>query len=149
MSTTRRRALGPGTTRVLADTVRAPRTPPPWSPAAVEGALHAVLQKFERTTEPWREAFEDLDEDVLAETAAEARVFDTDPARAVDELVRGTLGQLADWQAAIGERGRAGPAAARVGRRRRPRRGRPLARGPPGAAGGRCPLPGLPCRVAC
>ncbi|MGW7448157.1 hypothetical protein [Kitasatospora sp. NPDC054795] len=112
MSTTRRRALGPGAARVLTDTVRAPRTPPPWSPAAVEGALHAVLEEFNRTAEPWREAFEDLDEDALAETAAEARTFGTDPARAVDELVRGLFGQLADWQAAIGELGRALTAAA-------------------------------------
>ncbi|MFD5922537.1 hypothetical protein ACFVYP_38325 [Kitasatospora sp. NPDC058201] len=61
---------------------------------------------------PWREAFEDLDEDALAETAAEARTSGTDPARAVDEPVRGLLGQLADWQAAIGELGRALTAAA-------------------------------------
>ncbi|MER7773003.1 hypothetical protein [Kitasatospora sp. NPDC096140] len=50
--------------------------------------------------------FEDLDEDVLAETAAEARVFGTDPAHAVDELVRGLYGRLAHWQHAIGELGR-------------------------------------------
>ncbi|MFJ6384606.1 hypothetical protein ACIQI7_31945 [Kitasatospora sp. NPDC092039] len=112
MSTARRRALGPGAARVLADTVRAPRTPPPWSPAAVETALHTVLEEFEQRAEPWRETFEDLDEDVLAETAAEARVFETDPARAVDELVRGLYGQLADWQAAIGDLGRALTAAA-------------------------------------
>ncbi|MFE7532301.1 hypothetical protein ACFU7Y_42400 [Kitasatospora sp. NPDC057542] len=62
--------------------------------------------------EPWREAFGDLDEDALAETAAEARTFGTDPARAVDELVRGLLGQLIDWQAAIGELGHALAAAA-------------------------------------
>ncbi|MER8188401.1 hypothetical protein [Kitasatospora sp. NPDC094015] len=112
MSTTRRRALGPGAARVLTDAVRAPRTAPPWSPAGAEGALRAVLEEFERTAEPWREAFEDLDEDILAETAAEARVFETDPARAVDELVRGLYGQLAGWRHAIGELGRALTAAA-------------------------------------
>ncbi|MFJ3794250.1 hypothetical protein [Kitasatospora sp. NPDC090091] len=107
MSTTRRRALGPGAARVLTDNVRAPRTPPPWSPAAVEGALRAVLEEFERTAEPWREAFEDLDEDVLAETAAEARSFGTDPASAVDQLVRTLLLELDHWQRAIGDLGRA------------------------------------------
>ncbi|MEU8927738.1 hypothetical protein AB0D10_43700 [Kitasatospora sp. NPDC048545] len=96
MSTTRRRALGPGAARV-------PRTAPTWSPAAVDTALHTVLEEFERTAEPWREAFEDLDEDVLAETAAEARVFGTDPAGAVDELVRALLGQL-DQPLAAGDR---------------------------------------------
>ncbi|MFJ2781587.1 hypothetical protein [Kitasatospora sp. NPDC087315] len=69
-----------------------------------------MLKEFERTAEPWREAFEDLD--VLAETAAEARVFDTDPTGAVDELVRGLYGQLARWQHAIGELGRQLAAAA-------------------------------------
>ncbi|QNE73242.1 hypothetical protein F0344_34320 [Streptomyces finlayi] len=47
----------------------------------------------------------DLDEDVLAEAAAEARAFGAGPAAAVDELVRGLLGQLADWQQSIGELG--------------------------------------------
>ncbi|WP_392892991.1 hypothetical protein [Streptomyces sp. LN699] len=37
---------------------------------------------------------EDLDEDVLAEAAAEARAFGGGPAAAVDGLVRGLLGQL-------------------------------------------------------
>ncbi|MEV0537223.1 hypothetical protein [Kitasatospora sp. NPDC050463] len=96
-----RRALGPGAARVLADTVRPPRTPPPWSPAAVEAALHAVLERFEQRAEPWREAFEGLDEDVLAEAAAEARAFSTDPAAAVDQLVRGLLLELDQWQQAI------------------------------------------------
>ncbi|MFE5586080.1 hypothetical protein [Kitasatospora sp. NPDC056531] len=64
-----RRALGPGTDRVLADTVRAPRTPPPWSPTAVDTALRTLLDAFQQTTEPWRDAFEGLDEDVLAEAA--------------------------------------------------------------------------------
>ncbi|MFD9315881.1 hypothetical protein, partial [Streptomyces goshikiensis] len=35
---------------------------------------------------------EDVDEDVLAEAAAEARAFGAGPAAAVDELVRGLLG---------------------------------------------------------
>ncbi|KOV13310.1 hypothetical protein ADK60_29895 [Streptomyces sp. XY431] len=43
---------------------------------------------------------------------AEARTFGTDPARAVEELVRGLLGQLAHWKAAIGELGRELTAAA-------------------------------------
>ncbi|MGI5484731.1 hypothetical protein [Streptomyces lavendofoliae] len=51
-----------------------------------------------------REALEDLDEDVLAKAAAEARAFGADPAAAV-ELVRGLLGRLADWQQSIGELG--------------------------------------------
>ncbi|MFJ4672725.1 hypothetical protein [Kitasatospora purpeofusca] len=37
-----RRALGPGAAQALADTIRAPRTPPPWSPAAVDAALRTV-----------------------------------------------------------------------------------------------------------
>ncbi|MFJ6774827.1 hypothetical protein ACIQOV_28375 [Kitasatospora sp. NPDC091257] len=86
---------------MLSATIRPPRTSPPWSPAAVEAKLHAVLELFEQRAEPWREAFEDLDEDVLAETAAEARAFGTDPAGAVDRLVRGLLLELADWQQAI------------------------------------------------
>ncbi|MFJ5074007.1 hypothetical protein ACIP8Z_05280 [Streptomyces sp. NPDC088553] len=52
---------------------------------------------------PWREALQDLNEDVLAETAAEARAFGAGPAAAVDELVRGPLGQLAHGQQSIGE----------------------------------------------
>ncbi|MEU1435098.1 hypothetical protein ABZ438_13480 [Streptomyces sp. NPDC005786] len=48
-----------------------------------------------------------LHEDVLAEAATEARAFGAGPAAAVDELVRGLLGQLADWQQSIGELGRA------------------------------------------
>ncbi|MFE2414986.1 hypothetical protein ACFXDE_42345 [Kitasatospora sp. NPDC059408] len=107
-----RRALGPGADRVLADTVRAPRTPPPWSPAAVDATLHAVLEEFEQRVEPWREAFEGLDEDVLAEAAIEARSFGADPAGAVDELVRGLFGQLDRWQQAIGDLGRRLTAAA-------------------------------------
>lgn len=106
MSTTRRRALGPGAARVLTDTVRAHpalrrrgHRPPSKAPCT-------PCWRSSRTAEPWREAFEELDEDVLAETAAEARVFGTDPARAVDELVRGLLGQLIGWQSAIGGLGR-------------------------------------------
>ncbi|MFF4385114.1 hypothetical protein [Kitasatospora sp. NPDC001547] len=100
-----RRALGPGAELVLADTVRAPRTPPPWSPAAVDNALRTALEEFEQRAEPWRDAFEGLDEDVLAEAATEARSFGGDPAGAVDELVRGLYGQLDHWQQAIGELG--------------------------------------------
>lgn len=59
--------------------------------------------RFDAAAAPWREALEDLDEDVLAEAGAEARPS----AAAVDELVRGLLGQLADWQQPIGELGRA------------------------------------------
>jgi hypothetical protein len=51
-----------------------------------------VLDAFGAAAASWREALEDLDEDVLAE--------------AVDELVRGLLGQLADWQQSISELGR-------------------------------------------
>ncbi|MFF8279706.1 hypothetical protein ACF05T_26955 [Streptomyces lateritius] len=54
----------------------------------------AALAAFDAAAAPWREAREDLDEDVLAEAA-------------VDELVRGLLEQLADWQQSIGELGRA------------------------------------------
>ncbi|MDY0812985.1 hypothetical protein [Kitasatospora purpeofusca] len=87
-----RRALGPGAARGLTDTVRTPRTPPPWSPTAVDIALRAVLERFEATAEGWRDAFDGLDEDVLAEAVVEARTFGSDPAAAVDELVDG-LGQ--------------------------------------------------------
>ncbi|MFF2080570.1 hypothetical protein ACFVXG_38130 [Kitasatospora sp. NPDC058162] len=107
-----RRALGPGADRVLADTVRTPRTPPPWSPAAVDGALRTVLEEFEQRAEPWRDAFDGLDEDVLAEAAAEARSFGADPGGAVDKLVHGLVGQLDHWQHAIGELGRTLTAAA-------------------------------------
>ncbi|MER6365942.1 hypothetical protein [Kitasatospora sp. NPDC001527] len=99
---------------MLADTVRSPRTPPLWSPEAVDAALHGVLGRFEAVAETagWRDAFDGLDEDVLAEAAAEARAFGADPAAAVDDLV-GELGrQLAAWQEAIGELGRALIAAA-------------------------------------
>ncbi|MFD3534190.1 hypothetical protein [Streptomyces sp. NPDC058664] len=66
-----------------------------------------ALDAFDAAAARWREALEDLDEDVLAEAAAEARAFGAGPAAAVDELVRGLLGQLADWQQSIGELGRA------------------------------------------
>uniref|UniRef100_A0AAU2JZF8 Uncharacterized protein n=1 Tax=Streptomyces sp. NBC_00049 TaxID=2903617 RepID=A0AAU2JZF8_9ACTN len=79
----------------------------PCSPAALDAELHAALAAFDAAAAPWREALEDLDEDVLAEAAAEARAFGGGPAAAVDELVRGLLGQLADWQQSIGELGRA------------------------------------------
>ncbi|WP_329448357.1 hypothetical protein OG906_35275 (plasmid) [Streptomyces sp. NBC_01426] len=79
----------------------------PCSPAALDAELHAVLAAFDAAAAPWCEALEDLDEDVLAEAAAEARAFGAGPAAAVDELVRGLLGQLTDWQQSIGELGRA------------------------------------------
>ncbi|MFF3597980.1 hypothetical protein [Kitasatospora indigofera] len=101
-----RRALGPGAARVLSDTVRAPRTPPSWSPAAVDAALHGVLQEYGQRAEAWRDAFEGLDEDLLAEAASEARAFHADPAGAVDELVRSLLHELAGWQQAIRALGR-------------------------------------------
>ncbi|CAH9420311.1 MULTISPECIES: hypothetical protein [Streptomyces albovinaceus subgroup] len=46
-----------------------------------------------------------MGEDVLFEAAAEARVFGGGAAAVVDELVRGLLGRLADWQQSIGELG--------------------------------------------
>ncbi|MGW2402869.1 hypothetical protein ACWCYY_40665 [Kitasatospora sp. NPDC001664] len=101
-----RRALGPVADRVLADTVSAPRRPPPWSAAAVDAALHEVLQAFEERAERWREDFEGLDEDLLAEAAGEARTLGADPAAAVDQLVRSLLRELAAWQEAIGVLGR-------------------------------------------
>ncbi|MFE4360428.1 hypothetical protein [Kitasatospora sp. NPDC056800] len=107
-----RRALGPRADRVLTDTLRAPRTPPPWSPAAVDAALRTALAEFERRAERWRDAFEGLDEDVLAEAAGEARSFGADPDAAVDRLVGELRQQLADWQGAIGELSRALTAAA-------------------------------------
>ncbi|MFI6119028.1 hypothetical protein ACIBCU_04075 [Streptomyces sp. NPDC051064] len=80
----------------------------PCSPAALDAELHAALAAFDAAAAPWREALEDLHEDVLAETATEARAFGAGPAAAVvDGLVRGLLGQLADWQQLIGELGRA------------------------------------------
>ncbi|MET8174958.1 hypothetical protein ABZV21_21500, partial [Streptomyces clavifer] len=79
----------------------------PCSPATLDAELHAALAALDAAAAPWREALEDLDEDVLAEAAAEARAFGAGPAAAVDELVRGLLGQLADWQQSIGELGRA------------------------------------------
>ncbi|MER7708644.1 hypothetical protein ABTX81_37915 [Kitasatospora sp. NPDC097605] len=85
-------------------TVGPPRAP--WSPGALDAGLHAVLAAYAEAAAPWREAFEDLDEDVLAEAAAEARTFDSDPVAAVDTLVRGLLLQLTDWQRAIGALGR-------------------------------------------
>ncbi|KQZ16560.1 MULTISPECIES: hypothetical protein [Streptomyces] len=81
----------------------------PCSPAALDAELHAALAAFDAAAAPWREAFEGLDEDGLAEAAAEARAFGAGPAAAVDELVRGLLGQLADWQQSIGELGCAPP----------------------------------------
>ncbi|MFE7490122.1 hypothetical protein [Kitasatospora sp. NPDC057541] len=109
-----RRALGPGAAQALNDAVRAPRTPPPWSPQTVDATLRGVLDRFEAATETagWRDAFDGLDEDVLAEAAAEARAFGADPAAAVDHLVGELRRQLAAWQQAIGELGRALTAAA-------------------------------------
>ncbi|MFJ9889578.1 hypothetical protein [Streptomyces sp. NPDC091287] len=56
--------------------------PTPKAPGAAASAA------FDAAAAPWREALDDLDEDVLAEAAAEARVFGIGPAAAVDELVR-------------------------------------------------------------
>lgn len=47
------------------------------------------------------------DEDVPAKAASEARAFGAGPGGALDELVRGLLGKLADWRQSIGELGRA------------------------------------------
>lgn len=107
MSSTARRALAPGAGLALSASVRPPRTPLPWSPAALDAELHAALAAFDAAAAPWREALKDLDEDVLAEAAAEGRAFGSGPAAAVDELLRGLLGQLAGWQQSIGELGRA------------------------------------------
>ncbi|MEV0192808.1 hypothetical protein AB0I39_30285 [Kitasatospora purpeofusca] len=97
-----RRAVGPGATQVLADTPQPPRTPPPWSPRAVDDALRTALERFEQQAEGWQDAFDGFDEDVLAEAAFEARAFAADPASAVDRLVADLYRQLADWQQAIG-----------------------------------------------
>ncbi|MDH6107856.1 hypothetical protein P3T36_006315 [Kitasatospora sp. MAP12-15] len=102
MSATARRGLGPGA-GFLSATVRAPRTPLPWSPAALDGELRSLLDTFESTATGWREAFEDLDEDVLAEAAAEGRIFRRDPAAAVDQLVADLIRQLADWDQALAD----------------------------------------------
>ncbi|WP_146616625.1 hypothetical protein [Kitasatospora sp. SolWspMP-SS2h] len=80
----------------------APRRPLPWSPAAVENALHEVLHAYQERARQWREDFEDLDEDLLAEAAGEARIFGADPVAAVDKLVRALLSGLGLWQEAIG-----------------------------------------------
>lgn len=53
-----------------------------------------ALAAFDAAAALWREDLEDLGEDVLAGAA-------------VGELVRGLLGQSADWQQSIGEPGRA------------------------------------------
>ncbi|WP_158876630.1 hypothetical protein [Kitasatospora aureofaciens] len=72
MSTTRRRALGPGAARMLTDTVRAPalhrrgHRPPAKALSRRAGGVRADRRAVAGA------AFEDLDEDVLAETAAEA-----------------------------------------------------------------------------
>ncbi|WP_030722052.1 hypothetical protein [Streptomyces sp. NRRL F-2580] len=58
---------------------------------SLDAELHAALAAFDAAAAR-REALEDLDEDVLAEAAAEARAFGAGPAAAVDELVRGLLG---------------------------------------------------------
>ncbi|MFJ4796315.1 hypothetical protein [Kitasatospora purpeofusca] len=71
-----------------------------------------MLERFEAAAERCRDAFDDLDEDVLAEAAVEARAFDADPAATVDHLVDGLRQQLADWQDAIGALGRELTAAA-------------------------------------
>ncbi len=89
-----------------------PRTPPPWSPAAVAAALRTLLERFEEAAESWRDTFEGLDEDVLGEAASEARAFGADPVAAVDELVRDLLGRLDHWHQAIDTLARALTAAA-------------------------------------
>ncbi|RAJ32840.1 hypothetical protein K353_05838 [Kitasatospora sp. SolWspMP-SS2h] len=109
-----RRGLGPGAGRALAAGVRQPRTPPPWSPAAVDADLRAALDAFEQQTVDWCEAFEDFDEDVLAEAAAEARVFRRDSGAAVHQLVADLVGQLADWDRALDRLGKTLTAAARA-----------------------------------
>ncbi|MGW2545409.1 hypothetical protein ACWC5I_32180 [Kitasatospora sp. NPDC001574] len=101
MSTTARRGLGPQAQRVMASTARAPRTLPPWSPAAIEAELTTVTAAFERTAAAWREVFDGLDEDLLAEAQVEARTFGLDPAAAVDHLVRDLNAQLTQWQQTI------------------------------------------------
>ncbi len=98
--------------RALADTVSAPRRPPPWSPAAVESALHEALHAFEERAKEWWDDFEGLDEDLLAEAAGEARMLGADPVTAVDQLVRALLRELGVWHQAIGGLGRALTAAA-------------------------------------
>ncbi len=101
MSGTLRRGLGPGAGRALAAGARQPRTPPPWSPAAVDADLRAALAAFGQQAAGCCEAFADFDEDVLAEAAAEARAFRREPAAAVDQLVADLVGQLADWDRAL------------------------------------------------
>ena len=85
----------------MASSARAPRTPPPWSPAAIEAELTTVTAAFERTAAAWREVFDGLDEDLLAEAATEARIFGLDPVAAVDHLVRDLTAQLTRWQQAL------------------------------------------------
>ncbi|WP_327122058.1 hypothetical protein OG206_31950 [Streptomyces sp. NBC_01341] len=68
----------------------------PYSPAALDAELHAALAAFDAAAAPRREALEDLDEDVSAESAAEARAFGAGPAVAVESGQGGVHGQLAD-----------------------------------------------------
>ncbi|RAJ31262.1 hypothetical protein K353_06166 [Kitasatospora sp. SolWspMP-SS2h] len=57
--------------------------PLPWSPAAVESALHEVLHAYQEQAQRCREDFEDMDKDLLAQAAGEARMFGADPVAAV------------------------------------------------------------------
>ncbi|MEU1425327.1 hypothetical protein [Kitasatospora sp. NPDC005751] len=98
--------------RILSATVRPPRTPPSWSPAAVDADLRTALDAFGQQAAGWYEVFADFDEDVLAEAATEARAFRRDPAAAVDQLVADLVRQLADWDRALDRLGETLTAAA-------------------------------------
>ncbi|WP_030245756.1 hypothetical protein [Streptomyces sp. NRRL S-350] len=83
-----------------------PSTPLPWSPAALDGELHTALAAYEERAAVWCEAFEDLDDDALAEAAVEARA--APPLRAsIAELGRTLTAAvhgrpLSDWAADAG-----------------------------------------------
>ncbi|WP_030237407.1 hypothetical protein [Streptomyces sp. NRRL S-350] len=69
------------------------------------GDLRDGLERHLRHTAELRDLFSDLDEDVLAEAATEARGDGADPVAAVDLLVRTLRHALTEWDVRIAELG--------------------------------------------
>ncbi len=73
MSSTARRGLGPQAQKVMAGSARAPRTPPPWSPAAIEArtfglepvaAVDHLVRDLTAQLTRWQQALDRLADDL-------------------------------------------------------------------------------------
>ncbi|MGW4651246.1 hypothetical protein [Kitasatospora sp. NPDC004289] len=97
----RRGGLGPGAGRALAGSaIGSPRSPLPWSPEAVRADQQAELERYRERVAGWAREFDGLDEDVLAEAAAEARTAGQDAAADLDRLVRLLGALVTEWDQA-------------------------------------------------